>query len=93
MRRARGHHAGLPREPGRRSREDFALQPQLLVLTAEAGQLVSLRRSQGDIGRRRLRLSSAVQAASVGHPVPDRLSGRLELAGEVLRIAAGTDQM
>ena len=64
MRRARGNDPGLPCKPGRCSREDVALQPQLLVFTAETGQLVPLRRCQGDIDSRRLRLSSAVSALS-----------------------------
>ena len=70
-----------------------ALQAQLLVFTAQAGQLVPLRRRQCDVGRRWLRFSSAVPAVSVGHPVPDRLGGRLKLSGQILRVAAGADQI
>src|SRR4051794_26686434 len=37
MRRSGPNHAGLAREPGCRSREDVALQAQLLVLTPQPG--------------------------------------------------------
>ena len=50
-------------------------------------------RRGGDVDGRRLRLSSAVPAISVGHPVPDGLGGGFKLAGDILRIATGSDQV
>src|SRR4051795_9625131 len=40
------HGAGLSCKPGRGSREDVALQPQLLVLTPQPRQLLALVRRQ-----------------------------------------------
>ena len=39
------------------------------------------------------RVSPAIPAIGFGHPVPDRLGGRFKLSGQILRVAAGTDQI
>ncbi len=88
-----GSHRARAMGARRRSRENVALHPQLLVLAPEACQLLALGRSQGRVGRRRLHLPPALLPISLKDPVADRLGGRFERAGKIGRIAAGTHQI
>jgi hypothetical protein len=81
--------AGLACEPGRRSREDLALQPQLLVLAPQPGQIVALGRGQPIT----LLLPAALLPVRLCDPVADRLRRRFEFSGKVNRIATGADQL
>ena len=76
------------REPGRRSRENVALQPQLLVLAPQPGQLVTLGCGQAV----NLLLPAALLLVGLRNPSADRLRRRLELAGKVVRRAPSTNQ-
>ena len=69
MRRPGRHRSGLSREPGRRSRENVALQTQMFVLTPETDQFVAF------IGRDNLVLFLPVAVPPVGDAdsVTDRL--------------------
>jgi hypothetical protein len=80
---------------GRRSRENVALHPKLLLLTAELCQFLALRHGQGIAvrNRGRLRTSPPLLAVSGRDPVPDRLSRGLELPGKARRVTPGSDQL
>src|SRR3954453_18796281 len=93
MRRPGPNHAGLAREPGCRSREDVALQAQLLVLTPQPGELLPLGRAQRSVGGRRRGALAPLAAIRRSNPVPDRLRGRLELTRQFLGRAPGPDQL
>ena len=59
---------------GRRSREDVALQPQLLVLTPQPRQIVTLRRAQDAVGDHGgFPFPAALLTAGLRDPVADRL--------------------
>lgn len=93
IRRARRYGAGLPCEPGCRSRENVALQAQLLVLAPEANGFVALGGSQDIVGDGRLRLAATFPSIGLGNPVSDGLAGRLELASEVGGITTSANQV
>ena len=88
-RRPGRHRAGLASKPGGRSREDVALQAQLLVLAAQPNELLA-------VGRRHnltVLLPAALLSVGLADPVADRLGGRLELTRELGRISLGVDQI
>ena len=59
---------------GRRSREDVALQAQLLVLTPQPRQIVTLRRAQDAVGDHGgFPFPAALLTAGLRDPVADRL--------------------
>ena len=93
IRRARRYGAGLPCEPGRRSREDVALQAQLLVLAPEAHEFVALGGRQDIVSGGRLRLAATFPSIGLGNPISDGLAGRLELASKVGGITTGANQV
>lgn len=65
------------------------LQPQLLVLTPQPGQLATLGRSQPIA----LFLPATLFPIRLRNPVTDRLRRRLALAGKARRIAASANQL
>ncbi len=71
----------------------FALQLQLTVLAPQPKEFIALARRQGSISGKRLHLPAAFQLVGLGHPVADGLGRRLELTGEIGRIASGADQL
>ena len=84
----RGNHDGQSQLPPP-TYKDVALHTQLLVLTAQPGQLLALGCAQAVA----LLLPTALLSVSLNDPVADRLGGRLELARQVSRVAAGADQI
>src|SRR5258707_13287047 len=78
---------GPARDPGGRSRENVALQPQLLVLPPQPGQFLTLSRRKPVA----LLLPAALLPVGLRHPVADRLCGRFELPGKLGRISARAD--
>src|SRR4029077_2687352 len=76
-------------EPGSSSREDVALQPQLLVLTSQSCQLVTLCSGQPAT----LLLPAALLPVGLRNPVADGLRCRLELAGKLGRITSSANQI
>src|SRR5260370_1273910 len=72
-----------PRRPAHGAR------PQLLGVTPEPGQFLTLSRSKPVA----LLLPAALLPVGLRHPVADRLCGRFELPGKLGRIAAGADQV
>src|SRR3974377_1162391 len=75
-----------PAKPGRCLCQDIALLTQLPVLTPQTGQLLAL-------GAGRAVLSAAFIAIGPSHPIPDRLGGRFELAGQRFRCSPRSDQI
>src|SRR5260370_17157200 len=71
------------------SREDVALQPQLLVLTSQPCQLVTLCSGQPAT----LLLPAALLPVGLRNPVADGLRCRLELAGKLGPITASANQI
>ena len=88
----RTDHAGLAGKPGRRSRENVALQAQLLVLPPQPGQFLAFGRAQAGIGGR-LCLPAPVLTVGLGNPVADRLGRGFEFASQIGRITPGTHQL
>lgn len=81
---------------GRRSYH--GVDPKRIVLGAHGNQVrCALTFYAGldlsGIGRRRLRLMSTLAAIGLGHPFTDGPSGGLELASQIVRIAAGAGQL
>jgi hypothetical protein len=64
----------------------------LSVLTPKPDEVVALGDRQARIGRRWLRLTPALAAIGLGHPVTDVLRGGLELASQIPRTTAGASQ-
>jgi hypothetical protein len=71
------------------SRENVALQPQLPVLAAQAGELVAFGCGQPVT----FLLPAALLPVGLHDPLADRLCRRLELAGKIGRITAGPDKI
>src|SRR3954454_10637070 len=92
-RKTRRQNPGLPREPGRRAREDVTLQLQPPILTPQPDEFVTLGRRQAQISRRWLGFPPALAAGGLPDPVADSLRGGLELAGQIIRITTGADQL
>src|SRR5260370_41118463 len=67
----------------------MALQPQLLVLTPQPGQLITL-----ECGQTRSRLlPAALVSVSLGDPRANGVAAWLELAGKIVRITSSTDEV
>src|SRR4051812_38510472 len=92
-RKTRRQNPGRPREPGRRAREDVTLQLQLPILTPQPDEFVTLGRRQAQISTRWLGFPPALAAVGLRDPVTDSLRGGLELAGQIIRITTGADQL
>src|SRR4051795_5719736 len=86
------NHAGLAGKPGRRSRENVALQAQLLVLPPQPAQFLTFGRAQAGISSR-LGLPAPVLQIGLDHPIADRLGRGFEFASQIGRITPGTHQL
>jgi hypothetical protein len=83
--------ASARRQRGRGSRENVALQAQLPALSSQPDRFLTLGSRQGRVDRPGL--PAAFLPVGRGNPVPERLGGGPELAGQVRRITSGTDQL
>src|SRR3954466_9778506 len=75
-----------------RSRENVALQAQLLVLPPQPAQFLAFGRAQAGSSST-LGLPAAVLPIGLGHPITDRLGRGFEFASQIGRITPGTHQL